>query len=348
MERNNNNTAYYKNGMLYDVSPRDNSVSLDENRDIAYNARYIVLNGKKYDLYNSDSISSIELPTFKPEETSFGYVTRNLAYIMNMRAKRTFAPELAIPLVFQTVNLMIRSDISWAKKDYMRHVAQLDGINKPQYAKYLVEQLIKIVPSVADDSYFKKLYIKRQLENARLCHTDLIEMTSLFTTCSECAKYQGRVYSISGNDKRFPKLPEQVFEYGGIHLGCTHSFNAFCYDIRKKIMIYTTSQDGKTDIVYVDALKCSNRPFVDNRTEQEKERYEKLTKEREKKHRWNYDSLVKHLKRASEYDWICANLPDLAPKSLGGYTRMKHTSSKNYLKIKEAAMKLNKELIEDI
>ena len=348
LERNNNNTAYYKNGMLYDVSPRDHSVSLDENRDIAYNARYIVLDGKKYDLYNSDSISSIELPTFKPEEASFGYVTRNLAYIMNMRAKRTFTPELAIPLVFQTVNLMIRSDISWTKKDYMRHVAQLDGIDKPQYAKYLVAQLRNIVPCVADDNYQKKLYLKRQLENARLWNTDLIEMTSLFTTCSECAKYQSRVYSISGMDKRFPKLPEQVFEYGGIHPGCTHSFNAFCYDIRKKIMIYTTGQDGEADIVYVDALKYSNRPFVDNRTDQEKERYEKLTKEREKKHRWDYDSLVKYLRRASEYDWICRYLPNMAPKSLGGYTRMKHTNSKNYLKIREAAMELNKELIEEV
>ena len=54
-----------------------------------------------------------------------------------------------------------------------------------------------------------------------------------------------------------------------------------------------------------------------------------------------------YIKRKAEYDWICANLPDLAPKSLGGYTRMKHSNSKNYLKIKETAAKIGRELIED-
>lgn len=54
--------------------------------------------------------------------------------------------------------------------------------------------------------------------------TDLVEMTTHYCTCGECSKYQGRVYSITGTDTRFPPLPEQVFLYGGIHSECRHGF----------------------------------------------------------------------------------------------------------------------------
>lgn len=41
-----------------------------------------------------------------------------------------------------------------------------------------------------------------------------------------------------------------------------------------------------------------------------------------------------------EYEWICENLPELAPKTLGGYTKMKNSKSKKYLEIGDAAYKL--------
>lgn len=34
-----------------------------------------------------------------------------------------------------------------------------------------------------------------------------------------------------------------------------------------------------------------------------------------------------------EYQWITDNLPDIAPKSLSGYKRMKNSNSKNYQNI---------------
>lgn len=49
-------------------------------------------------------------------------------------------------------------------------------------------------------------------------------------------------------------------------------------------------------------------------------------------------------KKQKEYDWLQKNLPDLCPKSLSGYTRMKNANSKNYQKIVEAARQLGKEL----
>lgn len=48
-------------------------------------------------------------------------------------------------------------------------------------------------------------------------------------------------------------------------------------------------------------------------------------------------SYERYLKRKAEYEWICANIPRLAPKSLNGYTRMKRSQSANYLKLKDYA-----------
>lgn len=220
-EKNNQNTAYYKNGILYNVTPRNKEISLDEDRGVAYDARFVVIDGNKYDLYSPDEVAAIQLPTFAVQDAPFLNVTRSLDYIMNIRAKRTYSPPLAVPIIFKTINLMRISPIKWQDKDYIRLILQLKGVGKSKYAKFLSDKLNIVVPR------------------------------------------EGSIF------------------------------------------------------------KGENNP-------------------------WDYVSMVEHLKRASEYDWICRHLPNMAPKSLGGYTRMKHSNSKNYLKIKEAAMKLNKELIEEV
>ena len=38
-----------------------------------------------------------------------------------------------------------------------------------------------------------------------------------------------------------------------------------------------------------------------------------------------------------EYDWLWENLPELCPKSLSGYSRMKNSNSANFQKIVAAA-----------
>ena len=48
----------------------------------------------------------------------------------------------------------------------------------------------------------------KMLNLAKEYGTDLIEVSVHGSPCEECAKYQGRIYSISGNDKRFPKYPD--------------------------------------------------------------------------------------------------------------------------------------------
>ena len=49
-----------------------------------------------------------------------------------------------------------------------------------------------------------------------------------------------------------------------------------------------------------------------------------------------------YLIRKKEYQWICDNLPNLAPKSMGGYTRMKNLNSEKYQTIKKIAAEKGK------
>ena len=94
---------------------------------------------------------------------------------------------------------------------------------------------------------------------------------------------------------------------------------------------------GKDDTIFdkngnsVNAIKSSQRPFKDDRTAEEKKNYlehlEQLQKEKQK----DLDEI--------EYYHIFYELPEIAPKSFGGYRKMKNAQTKNFLKLKDQAIK---------
>lgn len=190
------------------------------------------------------------------------------------------------------------------------------------------------------------------LRNAADLNTDFLIMTAHRSACPECAKYQGRVYSISGKSKKFPPLPAVVKETGIIHPGCHHSFFPYTHNVSNPHMDQILQAHplqkpryGRNIVVF------SNRPFVDDRSEEckqaaeesrerrriEKERkrqYEETMVEREEEKRRDY----------AEYNWLKANFPDKCPASPSGYRRMKNQNTKNYQKLKQMAASLGKEL----
>ena len=62
----------------------------------------------------------------------------------------------------------------------------------------------------------------RALENG----TDYVRCTEIWPTCEICARYQGRIYCISGKDRRFPALFETALHrgYALMHPNCRHEF----------------------------------------------------------------------------------------------------------------------------
>lgn len=63
--------------------------------------------------------------------------------------------------------------------------------------------------------------------------TDLVVMTTVSQCCKLCGAYQGKVYSISGKDKRFPALFKTVLKSGYAlpHPNCRHEFIPYYEEI---------------------------------------------------------------------------------------------------------------------
>lgn len=96
------------------------------------------------------------------------------------------------------------------------------------------------------------------MHNSEILGTDLVEADYFFCCCDECTKYRGRVYSITGKDKRFPKKPKIQ------HCTCSGlNFSPFIYGISEPIVNSFLNDNN------VDIIKFSNRPFVIERTEYE-------------------------------------------------------------------------------
>lgn len=95
---------------------------------------------------------------------------------------------------------------------------------------------------------------------------DLVYVNRVGITCEFCVVYQGRVYSISGNDPRFPKLELRP----PYHSHCVHSISAWIEDSYPPEEVERMIQE-------------SNRPFTDSRTQQNIKRYNELQREKSRK-----------------------------------------------------------------
>lgn len=136
--------------------------------------------------------------------------------------------------------------------------------------------------------------------------------------CETCAKYRGRVYSISGTDPIFPPLPEYALVHGNFHEGCRCMISPYF---------------GETTIWHkgeqVDPITCSNRSWVDDRTEEEYQQYQEYLKLIEKEERKELDR--------EEYNKLLEMFPNDAPKSFAAYRRMKSAKTTNFLKLVESS-----------
>ncbi|THE09939.1 minor capsid protein [Bacillus timonensis] len=101
--------------------------------------------------------------------------------------------------------------------------------------------------------------INRMVDNGE----DLVYVNFVGVTCERCAQYQGRVYSVSGKDKRFPKLDIRPPYHGH----CVHNATPW-------VERYHDEDEIEK------AINDSNRPFTDNRTELNIRKYEQLQQEK--------------------------------------------------------------------
>lgn len=264
------------------------------------------------DLNNLNEINNIQIPAYDSLKGIESPVN-NIEYILQRKAtehKENGKMDLAIACLRKSNEIMPHSNFSYHLKDYLRLVDYLKINDQHEEARVEEQKLRDCHPELFITTG-ERIAGRNSwaIEYSNNLEADLLICSAHNITCGECAKYQGRVFSISGNDKRFPKLPDQIRETGTIHNGCRHMFMPFFEKFRDEKEVKKL-------------IKSSNKPFVDNRSKEEKQLYEKkqLDAYEEKKDRENYEKMVELY-------------PDISPKSFGGFRRMKKTQSPNYLSL---------------
>jgi vacuolar-type H+-ATPase subunit H len=132
---------------------------------------------------------------------------------------------------------------------------------------------------------------------------DLVKLSSHKTACPICAVLQGRVFSISGKDPRYPPL-SMAFSgpYSNIHPNCSHVLEPYIEEL---------ADDPEGD------REFSNRPLnVDDRSRKEIDRYNEM---RKKKQRLRDDR--------RQWERYTLALPDGTPKNFATFSRWKRENS---------------------
>ena len=259
-----------------------------------------------------EEIEAITIPRYKPLQGIESPVN-NVEYILQRRAtehKKNGRMDLAIACLRKANEIMPHSNFTYAKNDYMRLVEYLKQDGQFEAAREEEAKLKSALPQVFSTSHTNFFSI---IDRCKKSNSDLIIAMPHNIMCSICSAHTERIYSISGKDKRFPALPKNVFTYGGFHEGCSCSFGVYFEGV-------------STFNYHKDPVIWSNRPFVDRRTKEQIEMYEKVKKTSEQE-----------VRDREDYDWLRENMPDIAPKSFGGYRKMKNSSSQNYIKLVSAA-----------
>ncbi len=269
-----------------------------------------------YDLESIKGIESIEIPEYnriKGVESP----TNNIEYILQRKAtehKRNGRMDLAIACLRKSNEIFPYSNFLWVPKDYMRLVEFLKLAGRFDDAREEEERINKSFEP--KPGYVSSLeYIIWQCQSMK---TDLIETTdNNYRCCSECSKYNKRIFSISGKDRYYPKLLEYFFKDLPGHDFCSIDF----YPFFGELSIPTWEYRGSL------ANWC-NRPYKDERTEEQKEYFKNTVR----------NNLQEQIDRKN-YDILREKFYKIAPKSFGGYRRIKKLRSEKYLLLcKEASI----------
>lgn len=322
-DQENTYTIYFAYGHVAKVFPQF-SGSYYENRNIINAATSIVSDGVPYDLTDIESIHSIQIPNYHiyasnkiGEELG---ITGFLEYVLRMHASLCWNKgdmNIAIACLEKATQLMKYSTMNWPVEDFYRIVNWLNDLGKFRSANNWREWITKNVPwarSILSSSMEDKMEeeakrsFRSRISSCKELGTDLIEIGDIGACCAKCAMYRKRVYSLTGKNKLFPRFPNDY------HWGCGLSGWPYIYGI------------SEPSFECDDVIKYSNRPYLDDRTQEEKRNYvERMAK-------LNSTTPVirePDLNRIIYYR-IKQLIPDDAPKSLSGFSRMRNANTKNY------------------
>lgn len=306
--------------------------------------------------YDFNSIKGIQaIPDIKnPPKPPNSGVTGEVYYYLRKKAhehEETGHIELAIECLKKSNCLLRRKyGATYGKRESYSLVGLLARTGAVEEAYREKEYLDNYYGNGMSNAY-KDIFL-HVLEEAHVFETDLLIMAVQGHASSEMAKYQGRVFSISGKSKIFPKLPEFIIQTGCLENGEPASLFPYQHNITNPNLENTLSVHPLKNIKYgKDIIAFSNRPFVDDRIEeyrQESAQYQAAlcAKQTQKA---DYEASIVEREAARginqrNYKWVQEHIPDKCPKSFSGYMRMKKGQTKNFLILQKLANEQGRDL----
>lgn len=258
--------------------------------------------------------------------------------------------ELALLCLKKSNEIRFTCKDGYRKDDYYSYVRMLARQGYIEEANIEKERIDRFF--IGKEREYCASAISNLLKSARELGTDLVWLSVHRGACSECAKYQGRVFSLTGKSKRYPQIPLPFWTYGKIHPYCRHTFYPYIEGVSSGLLEEAlTVQKIKKWRYTRNLIAFSNRPFVDDRPQEEIDFSIQMAAKRkaaaeQQEKLWNemipFEAFRGEEKR--KYKWIQDNLPELCPKSYSGFRRMKVQNTKNFQRLAVAAQEKGMEI----
>lgn len=222
-----------------------------------------------YDLNIRQQIKRIKSMEFKPnvelnyKEFINKNVNKELKQIVSSTSYSDF--EMGLDMGRKKLNRLLRASQQTNLTEYQLNKAveegfsekkSVYGISKKIQNQLLSDALDKKYITVIDkngdtinyniknyaDLVARTKYMQSQVDGtinlATEYGSDLVQVSDHNTTCRICAEYEGKVFSISGNDKRFPPLNIGF----PLHPNCMHSLTVYFADAQPEAILEQASK----------------------------------------------------------------------------------------------------------
>lgn len=295
--------SYFVNGELKKVIPGNSS---------SYNSTHFVADDMTYNLFDNYDVIKMPIPKFIPK--NLPSVTTSQDYILRMVAgniRDTNKPQ-SIIVMKKATQLMLASHIGWGHNDYLRLVKWLyeDGfIEEAEKTEKYFDDNIHI-GNIFTQKKINEILLKKTFDSCKQLKTNIVVSSDIGACSKEDALIRNRLFTISGFHFRIKKLPkindETEITFSPFILGIDFMYDRY----RNKIK---------------DPIKYSNRPRIDDRTEEEKENHLKfLIKIENRRMDW-----IIH----KQFFYLKYKFPDKCPKSRYALRKLFNENREEYYKL---------------
>lgn len=175
----------------------------------------------RYDMDTLEGINSIPVPA---QNYNTGDWTNDLIYYLLQRKatehKKNGRMDLAIACLQKSNALSDYEDQPpLSEKEYMRLVKYLKSAGDSAGAEAELDAIRRRHPEFCDKRISNLRRIKKTIQEANDCHEDLVYVSTQ-KKCPICSPYDGKIYSISGRSRKYPKLPIEFSRSGGFCPNC--------------------------------------------------------------------------------------------------------------------------------